>query len=374
MTKVLFVHDGYVFNSPGGCFSYAYTKGIIQRYFNYGDCVTIFVRGQKITDPKQGMHEINASNLNIIAVPNFKSLSGIHSYWGTKQLLEQEILNADIVFARVPSDLGFIAAKYASKIGRPYVVEVVGCPWDSYRNHSIPGKLVAPIYYCKQRRTLKKAKEAVYVTSKFLQSRYPCGGNAHSCSDVQLPEIAPATIKARLARIKETDMDSLVFGSLGPVDMKYKGFDLMIKALAQMHQQGKHHRYIIAGSGNPRWLKSVVARYDADSWVDILPAMPHEEVFRWFETIDVYVQPSRTEGMPRALLEAMSVGCPCLGSTAGGIKEVLSTDQLFSKGSHRSIQALLNKLTREGLINSVSQGDQHWVVESHEFSAFEFQI
>ena len=44
--------------------------------------------------------------------------------------------------------------------------------------------------------------------------------------------------------------------------------------------------------------------------------------------MDIYIQPSYTEGLPRALIEAMSVGLPCIGSSVGGIPELLKENFL----------------------------------------------
>jgi glycosyltransferase involved in cell wall biosynthesis len=42
--------------------------------------------------------------------------------------------------------------------------------------------------------------------------------------------------------------------------------------------------------------------------------------------------PSRMEGLPRAMIEAMARALPCLGSTVGGIPELLSSEDLVAVG------------------------------------------
>lgn len=50
----------------------------------------------------------------------------------------------------------------------------------------------------------------------------------------------------------------------------------------------------------------------------------------WVETIDIYVQPSRQEVLPRALIEAMSRAIPAFGANTAGIPELLQDDFIFS--------------------------------------------
>ena len=263
---------------------------------------------------------------------------------------------ADYVVARLP--VIRFAAHYARKYNKKYMVEIVGCPWDSLRSHSTVGKLLAPYYYLRQKQTTKNAPYAIYVTERFLQGRYPCSGMSLSCSDVAIEYADQTVLEKRLDRIRNTDRRSLVFGSLGSVNMKYKGYDTVIKTLVRLNREGNTHRYVVAGAGDPSWLNSVVRKYGAEGMVSILPPMPHAAVFGWLDSIDVYVQPSRTEGLPRALIEAMSRACPCVGSNAGGIPELLSDDAVFKKGSANSLYEAVLRITdsieimvRQGTMN-----------------------
>ena len=43
------------------------------------------------------------------------------------------------------------------------------------------------------------------------------------------------------------------------------------------------------------------------------------------------------EGLPRALIEAMSRACPAIGSSTGGIPELLPSDAIFKRGNVDSL-------------------------------------
>lgn len=72
-------------------------------------------------------------------------------------------------------------------------------------------------------------------------------------------------------------------------------------------------------------------------------------MFSWYKNLDVYVQPSKQEGLPRSVIEAMSVGCPALGSNVAGIPELLDNDCLFNPDNNSqiidAIEGMLNKET-----------------------------
>lgn len=104
-----------------------------------------------------------------------------------------------------------------------------------------------------------------------------------------------------------------------------------MEALGHLKKQGiVNFEYQLAGSGDQTYLKSMAERYNVLDQVKFLGAIPHDRVFDWLDTIDIYAQPSRQEGLPRALIEAMSRGIPALGARTAGIPELLEDKFIFS--------------------------------------------
>src|SRR5690606_35953689 len=72
--------------------------------------------------------------------------------------------------------------------------------------------------------------------------------------------------------------------------------------------------------------------------------IPRYQVGPWLDNIEIYCQPSRTEGLPRSLIEAMSRGCPAVGSNVGGIPELLSSHYTFPPGDIERFCEIVRRL------------------------------
>ena len=98
-----------------------------------------------------------------------------------------------------------------------------------------------------------------------------------------------------------------------------KGFDVLIKAFAKVYKKHADYKLIIYGDGAKRSeLEELICDYDLKSCVE-LPGT----IYNVLDTIKdqgIFVLPSRFEGIPNTLIEAMSVGVPTISTdcTPGG--------------------------------------------------------
>ena len=67
--------------------------------------------------------------------------------------------------------------------------------------------------------------------------------------------------------------------------------------------------------------------------------------------MDLYIQPSRQEGLPRAVIEAMSRALPVFGSKTAGIPELLLNECVFDNCSVKQIMYLMSKIDNNQMIH-----------------------
>ena len=258
----------------------------------------------------------------------------------------------DMLVCHVPSENSLHAIKYAKKCGKPYLEVVVGCAWDSLWNYDWRGKCLAIQAFLSLRRTVKNATHALYVTEHFLQNRYPTKGKTEHASNVCIEKMPDNVLKKRLEKISGyTDKCRLDIATVAAVNVRYKGQEYVIRAIAKLNKQmGYNYHYYLVGGGENTFLKKVVTECGADAFVHFMGALPHNGVTEILDKMDLYIQPSKQEGLPRALIEAMSRALPAVGTRVAGIPELLPNDYLVKKGSvDEIVRVLSTKMDKESM-------------------------
>ena len=267
-----------------------------------------------------------------------------------KKLIGKQVEKADLIFARMPSVISDITIHLARKMGKKYMVEVGGCAWDAYWNHGLVGKLVAPYMFFNEVKGVKNANFASYVTEKWLQNRYPCNCPSVSASNVYLKEMEEAVLEQRFKKIQTKSRNSLtIIGTTAAVNVRYKGQEYIIRAISELNKQGYNFEYELVGGGDNSYLKKVAKSMGVADKVRFKGLMLSNDVIEWLDSIDIYAQPSKQEGLPRALIEALSRACPAVGSTTAGIPELLQPETVFEKGNVTQICNILKRLTTSDL-------------------------
>jgi glycosyltransferase involved in cell wall biosynthesis len=244
------------------------------------------------------------------------------------------VQNGDAVILRVPGRIGTCVESHLRKMKRPYGVEVVGDPYDVFAPGGVRHPL-RPLFRWWFPQTLRRqcaaTCAAAYVTEYALQRRYPPGPQAFAtnCSDVELP---PAAFVNVPRNSMPNGAARLIF--VGSLAQLYKAPDVLIDAVGDCVRDGLNIGLVVVGSG--RYQSKVEERALAlglGSRVQFRGQLTTLEAVRMeLDQAHLFVLPSRVEGLPRAMIEAMARALPCIGSTVGGIPELIPEEDLVPPG------------------------------------------
>ncbi|HEV1994049.1 MAG TPA: glycosyltransferase family 4 protein, partial [Candidatus Acidoferrum sp.] len=270
--------------------------------------------------------------------------------------VRQAVRECDAYILRMPGLLGRLALREINRLGRPCALEVVGDPWDALGPGTWPS-LLRPFFRRAAARQLRVAcRHAMavhYVTQQALQRRYPPGEKAYAVgfSDALMDAaFASAEIlEQRYGRIEQAARNAgdrgrrFRIGFIGSLARMYKGPDLLLHAAADCRSRGLDFEMVMVGDGrHAQAMQALARRLGIADRTQFAGQLPYgQAVFDFLDSIDLFVMPSRAEGLPRALLEAMARGCPCIGCEVGGIPELLAQDDLAPLGD---AQALAGKI------------------------------
>ena len=118
--------------------------------------------------------------------------------------------------------------------------------------------------------------------------------------------------------------NAFVFGTTGRL-APTKGLSYLIEAFAKLKAQMPSAHLVLIGDG---WLKPELekegGRMQCKDSIHFLGYRINIEAL--VKGIDVFVLSSIAEGMPRAILEAMAAGVPCVATKVGGIPEIINDE------------------------------------------------
>jgi len=357
--KVLFAHDGPLYkDAKGNYFGVTLNDSVRQRFLTLGDSVTFIIRVKPLEEGQMSskLSHISNKSFNVIEVPNAKSISGLfRNYLRVRSIVRKAVEDHDILISRIPSLTGKLAFHSARKLGVPTLVECVGCTFDAYWNYNWKGKIIAHYKKYQQAGILKNATHAIYVTNEFLQRRYPTMGHSVNCSNVELRTWNEGFLNARIKRIEDFNKQKKIIVGTAAALIPYKGQADVVRAVGYLKRRGIHLEYRVAGNGDPTYLENVISKEKVADQVTILGPVPREEMLDFYCGLDIYIQPSKQEGLPRAMIEAMSTACPCLGARTAGIPELVSNEFIFKPGDFIELSEIISRIGNIEMLSAAKE-------------------
>jgi glycosyltransferase involved in cell wall biosynthesis len=337
---------------------------------NVFDRVRAVARVRNVPAVPEGWKRADGPGVSFAAVPHY---IGPWQYLlrcrKVRQAARSAVGPADAVLIRGASPISDAIVAMLHRAGRPFGLEILGDPYEALA----PGAVRHPLrpffrwwFTRGLQRECQSACAAAYVTEQTLQRRYPCPGYTTHFSDVQLEESSLVSTsrspcfpcpplgvsRSRVFCGRETasrgarGQGPFTLVTIGSLEQLYKGPHVLIDAVADCVRAGLDLRLILVGEGKHRpELEAQAAARGLGERIHFRGQLTAGEAVRQqLDNADLFVLASYTEGLPRAMIEAMARALPCLGSHVGGIPELLAPEDLFPPGDRGALVRKLQEI------------------------------
>ena len=333
--------DGVYWTAQG------FSMALWQRYLGKFEHIYVVGRVQNVSEHTgDNLVKMEDNRVSFIDLPYYIGLLPYIKVKGRiKCIISSFIHLGDAYICRVPGNIGVIAAECLRKKNIPYGLEVVGDPWESLSPQALESPF-APILQRIGRHQLRKttidAAAALYVTNHILQEKYPVRNGIFTtgASNVILRDDCYAKKVSTIdPKVSERQIRMLAVGTLAQL---YKAPDVILKALSILKRKG--YKLFLTWFGDGQYREQMVklaAELGLKDNVNFAGSVKQDVIRKEFEKTDLFVHASRAEGLPRALIEAMAFGLPCIGSSVAGIPELLSPEAIVQPND---IEGLAGKI------------------------------
>ncbi len=322
-----------------------------ERYLGVFDEVRVVARVEPSAEPDRG-RPAEGPGVSFVELPPFSGISGwLSCRRQVARQLWRAVAATDAVIVRMPAwHLTDLLAQQLRRRRQPFAVEVLGEPRGNLSPRFFRHPL-APLMRIwiprRTRRICRQARAALYVAGDPLEKLYPAapGVPTVDCSDVELSSSAFVTAP----RVLESPprLPQVVF--VGSLRQLRKGADTVVEAAGLAAARGAPWKLTMVGDG--RFRGDLERRCNAlglDDQVRFTGALPAGPAIRAeLDRAHAFVLPSHSEGMPRALLEAMARALPSVASAVGGVPAVIDRRDLVAAGDPLALEEKVRALTRD---------------------------
>lgn len=334
--NVLVAVDAQLFQTPDGkvwaetIYGYAFWK----RYLDVFDSVSVVARLARVAyQDVDGFLRSDGDRVRFMALPMARGareyLRNVLAFARSAKLAAGDEACAII---RLPSVAASFVAHSFTRLGRPYCIEVVADPSSAFAEHRFTRKLTT--WHLKK--MALKANGVSYVTQFALQREYPSFAHTHGSDEARFESYYSSIVLSQSFFSAPRDYSThgaryRIVHTANNITTNVKGHDVTIRIVRLLRDRGFDVSVRFIGGGTMRSaLEEYANSQGVGAWVEFTGALASaEEVRKNLLDGDIFVLPTKAEGLPRSVIEAMAVGLPCLSTPVGGVPELLEEKYLF---------------------------------------------
>lgn len=322
MFNVLYFHDLPFYRCGGKYFSASFTDEYFERFLSAEfNQIIIISRVVGVDSIDSGYNRLANQALSVsdVVAQSYKNILKPSVIIRIAKLVR----SSDIAVLSTPSVNGFFASILCLLLRRRFVCEVAG-DYTAFNTKRF-GSVVTFFLKYYMPFIIRKAVGATYVTNDLL-TKYP-NSNALVGSNVNIHGLYP---RSNYSLKNEGEISIGFVGGL----VERKGIRTILEAAAFLKNKDPNYKYqfhFIGGHADVDW-ESVSLELGVSDLCTFHGMKTRSEIDVFLDTFDLYVQPSFSEGVPRASIEAMSHGLPVIATTLPGFFEILPAEVLVTPG------------------------------------------
>ncbi len=373
MTSIVFITYEYPPQIGGEA---AYTSGLTSALCNLGNDIDITII---TTTPEKRQSAERNGNLEIIRLPTRTFPKMFHFRIKAKKVLETLEKKIDIIHNT--SDYNGIVIPAPGKkipviatIHHPYLQEKkiyrANSNYIDYFKYTLNRNIDYLEFNC--RHLCKEADKLIAVsnyTAKSIMAEYGISSNKISVIpnavdiDKFNPEINGTDIRKKLNLGNEK-----IILFVGRLDFQ-KGIEFLISAFSEVIKDFPDVKLIVVGDGPLKnRIKYIIYEHDLSKSVFLMGHATDEDLPKIYAASDLFVVPSLMEGFGIVYIEAMSCGKACIGTSIGGVEDVIVngyTGILVPPANSDAIsQAIKTLLSDESMLKKFGKEGRKWVLKN----------
>ncbi len=333
MRVLILAESFYPLGGGVGTYGLALSRELVQR----GTAVTVVTRRQHATlDPEQVIDGVKIIRL----APSRFPRTGKYLTLGPVLLyLLRHRQEYDLIYVWGLRILGMVAALAGKSLGKPVVLraeqtgEISGSfVWQDRQKGGLGTRLVRSTLRARDA-LLQRADKFVAISediaAEFLEAGFAAERMTRIPNGVDLARFQPVSreeaydLRDRLGLPRK----AFIFVFSGRLH-RHKGLATLLDAWRHLLAMDKSAHLVLVGENSPNLgveadLRQFVAHHLLSDTVTF--AGRQADVLPWLQAADVFVLPSEREGLSIALLEALAVGLPSIGTRTSGTGELIRT-------------------------------------------------
>jgi len=180
-----------------------------------------------------------------------------------------------------------------------------------------------------------------------LQARSPHARVHVVENGIQLESFSPAGDRASLRRKLGLPESGRVCAMIGRVEYNQKRQDLAVECFSRYREAFKDWHLLIVGSGpDEEHLEGLIKVSPASEYIHRLEWL--DEPRQVYHAIDCLLLPSRYEGVPLVMLEALAAGVPVIGADRDGMRDLLPDGWRFPAGDAEAFAGTFESAAEKG--------------------------